>query len=648
MKLGQKSRQNKILQLLLTSDKPVPGKQMANLVGVTARTIKNDLDQMNHSLKNQGAVIVAEYGAGYKLHIHNESDFKSYLSKHLKEQQETSANYTDSDIRVKELIRFLLTVDVHIKLEDLADSMYVSKSTLQNDLKEAKRLLNVYNITVEIKPYHGIKLVGSEKNFRFAISEFLFAHDPGNSMYMNEQLIPIPDNELAAIRAVVMKHTVAHHIELSDVGLNNLVIHIAIAQQRIILRHHLEISPEEIEDIKVSKNFHVAQQIIKELSAELDIEFPPSETAYVAMHLGSTKMLLSSTVDEALKEDIVNPEVYQYTLEIVNTIADKLGLPISGDQELMKGLYLHLKPALNRIRYGMSVRNPMLESIKTRLPLPFQAGILAGMVLKEKIGCEISDNEIGYIALHIGAAIERSKPSAVPKRCIVVCGSGLGSAQLLYLKLRTQFGSRLEIAETMGYYKLKEADFRGIDFVVSTVPVQFEVPVPVIVVDMLLGSLESKRIDSAITGGHQHELPFLREDLTFLQEEFGSREEVISFLCQQLQEKGLAGGNMYDLVLQREQITSTAYGNLAAVPHPLLPQTDATLWVLCTLRKPIQWEGRLVQFVCLLCIAKDGKTGDLSPMYNLLVKLIDEAPLVQQLVECNNYHSVYNILKLNI
>ena len=66
-----------------------------------------------------------------------------------------------------------------------------------------------------------------------------------------------------------------------------------------------------------------------------------------------------------------------------------------------------LKPAINRFRYGMNLRNPMLDSIKANYPVAFEAGVIAGMVLKEEMGLEIHENEIGYLALHIGAAMER-------------------------------------------------------------------------------------------------------------------------------------------------------------------------------------------------------------------------------------------------
>ncbi|MOA03168.1 putative licABCH operon regulator [compost metagenome] len=272
--------------------------------------------------------------------------------------------------------------------------------------------------------------------------------------------------------------------------------------------------------------------------------------------------------------------------------------------------------------------------------------MLASTILNERLGIHVSDNEIGYIALHIGAAIERSRDSASPKRCIIICGSGLGSSQLLYHKLRAHFGFRLTIVETMGLYQLKEKNLQDIDFIITTIPLQMKSNVPVILVDTLLGDAELRKIEQVVSGLiHSAKLPYLQPELLFLHEDFETREEVIRFLCTQMQNRGLVGESFFNSVMQREHLSSTAYGNLIAIPHPLIPETKETVWAICTLRKPIIWDGKTVQFVCLLSIAAGGKTGDLSSMYNLLVKVVSDTVLVQKIVDVNDYASMHHLLQ---
>ncbi|MFB8736184.1 PRD domain-containing protein [Bacillus sp. SL00103] len=92
----------------------------------------------------------------------------------------------------------------------------------------------------------------------------------------------------------------------------------------------------------------------------------------------------------------------------MKAIDQKLQLDLAGDAELI-GLSLHLKPAMTRCKYGMNLRNPDADEIKAGYPLAFEAGIVASRVIEEETGLCGHENEIGYIALHFGAALEREK-----------------------------------------------------------------------------------------------------------------------------------------------------------------------------------------------------------------------------------------------
>ena len=88
----------------------------------------------------------------------------------------------------------------------------------------------------------------------------------------------------------------------------------------------------------------------------------------------------SGAIESMMDEE----ETDRLTQLIMKTIDQKFTLGIGDDKELKIGLGLHLKPALNRCRYGMNIRNPMLDAIKANYPLAFEAGIQAGEVIKRE------------------------------------------------------------------------------------------------------------------------------------------------------------------------------------------------------------------------------------------------------------------------
>lgn len=80
------------------------------------------------------------------------------------------------------IIRRLLIADHFLKLEDLAEELFVSRSTLNNDFKEVKRTLKNYGISIDARPNYGIRLKGDEMRLRFCMSEFIINRSSGEQI----------------------------------------------------------------------------------------------------------------------------------------------------------------------------------------------------------------------------------------------------------------------------------------------------------------------------------------------------------------------------------------------------------------------------------------------------------------------------------
>ncbi|MEC1901377.1 transcriptional regulator LicR [Bacillus atrophaeus] len=634
-------RLREILRLLMAADAPVTSSVIAANLKVTSRTVRNDIKELQDILAQQGAVVHSVRGSGYQLHIQNEQKFRGLLQDVF---QQNKGLPVFPEERISYLMKRLLLTEHYLKLDSLAEELFISKSTLQTDLKEVKKRLLPYDIVLETRPNYGFKLRGDEVRMRYCMAEYIVDERETEIDYLNEKADILPKEEIAAIRSVIMKKVNNVQIPLSNLGLNNLIIHIAIACKRIRTGNYVSLFPEDMENILLQKEYKAAQTIVEELESELSVTFPESETAYIAIHLLGTKRMTQSQNGDTEYTGFIDQETSKLAASIIETVEEELTLGIMHDQELRMGLALHLKPAVNRNRYGMNLRNPMLSAIKENYPLAFEAGIIAGVVIKDKTGIEIHENEIGYLALHFGAAIERRKTESPPKRCIIVCASGAGSAQLLREKLRSHFGKRLDILGTAEYYSLDQISYESVDFVVSTIPIKRELPVPVLKVNTILGGNDFAKIESKLDGEKEPDSRYIKKELVFLHQNFQSKEDVIRFLGQKAVEHGFAEDGIIDSIFEREAISPTCFGNLVAIPHPLIPQTESTFWVVCTLKKPIDWENKRVQFVCLLCVEKENK-ADLQSMYKLLGSILDDPAAVSQLLKSRTYKEFSEIFR---
>lgn len=629
------SRLTMILGELMGAKVPITSEYLASVIKVTSRTIRNDMKDLQAILEKNGADIKSVRGTGYELVVNNNQQFITFINEVFQDTAETSVGRPDSpEERIRYIITRLLLTNKFVKLDHLADEIFVSRSTILNDVKDIKKILSRYGLSLEKKPNYGLRIKGDEVKVRFCMSDYIFNKKRDELDIVNEQLNILTKEEILVIRNVILALIREHHITLSDVGLNNLIIHVAIACKRIREGNHVLLYSDELNEIIGQKEFSVAEKIVKNLSETLMVDFPENEVAYIAIHLLGTKMIEKSPGEQVGK--VIDKKIAQLVSDILAKIDEKLSLGISEDKELLEQMCLHIKPAINRYRYGMNLRNPMIDEIKANYPVAFQAGLIAGKEMKKQLSIDIDENEIGYLALHIGVAMERKQIHHGPKRCLIVCASGVGSARLLYYKLQSTFGPKLDIVDTTEFYKLQQMDLHDIDFIISTVPIQQKMSIPVIHVNTFLGDQDLNKIRSAVSE-QTTTLEYTREELVFLQQALLSKEEVLSYMFLNLKEMGLIDDVFIESVKERESLSSTSFGNFVAIPHPLNPLTDETFWSICTLQKPIEWDDKLVQFVCLLSVEKDS-SGDLQRMYDMLGKVIDDRELVQQLIKAKSYH----------
>lgn len=171
-------------------------------------------------------------------------------------------------------------------------------------------------------------------------------------------------------------------------------------------------------------------------------------------------------------------------------------------------------------------------------------------------------------------------------------------------------------------YGLGQIDFEGIDYIFTTVAISQPVPVPIIEVSTFLGGNDVSRISQALSKSHMNRLVtgLIRPDLVFWKD-YEDKGEVISFLCSEIARHSTLPGDFESLVLAREEVGMTSFGNLVAIAHPIRAVGDENVVALAILENPIDWGGDDVQLVFLLTIGR-GKTKELQGFYRMMSRLI--------------------------
>lgn len=636
-------RQMKILSCLMETKEPITAEWIAKELFVSDRTVRNDIKAIQPECPKLGISIESIRGKGYELRVLNQSLFLNKFKKMVQATNEKAANhFSDQNDRVIYILRELLLEKEPVKIESFEDEMFVSKSTIQNDLKLVRKILLKYNLQLVNRPHHGTLVRGEEYMKRLCLSNYLFNRDQDPSA--NEGSMQLIDQDLfQKIKEIVVRKVNEYKIEISDISLENLAVHIAIACKRIEAGFIIEpLKDHFINEYPFEKI--VAEEIVSEVMDYSGLHFPESETDYIIVHLLGTKLLRTEELTEFSEFD----EAGTIVQCMLGRLQSELNWDFHNDHELIQALTLHIRPAMNRLRYKMNIRNPLLTDIKVKYPSAFEGAVIASKCIEEYLAIEPGENEIAYIALHIAVALERMRSKQKQaKRAIVVCASGVGSSKLLSYRLKRLFEHELEIVDSTNYYKLFEYDLSSIDLIISTIPIKESLGIPIVVVNTFLEDEDVLHIRKNLHPGIQDGVSvYLDPSRVFLQQEFADKESVIHFLCQVLAKQGLVPEDYEQLVLEREKMASTSFGNLVAIPHPITPVTKETFWTVCTLKHPISWGNQMVQFVCLLNVSA-GPTGNLDRMYKALIKVVENKTIVQKIIKSDSVTDMIQFLHEN-
>lgn len=635
-------RQKDILLLLSRKNEVFTSDWIAKKLGVSNRTVRNEIKVLRQLSKEYGFFIESIRGQGYKLKLLNHDLFSEKIERFKNNNNEISGEFSDQNNRVFYMLRRLLLEKGYIKLEDFIDEMFVSLSTIQNDLKIVRKILKKYNLKLTSRPHYGTKIIGEEYMKRLCLSNIMFSQTKEEVIY--RETFQSSNRELfEKIKEILIKKVIQYKIDMSDIALANLATHITIACNRIkkgfLIENKIDLLTEEYQFERM-----VAKEIIQEVEKISGLTFPSAEVDYIIIHLLGTKIMHKQELQSYSEYDEVNKIVNC----MINRLKTKLNWDFTNDGELKKALTLHIRPAINRLKYKMNIRNPMLNDIKNKYPTAFEGAVVASKCIEEHLNMEVNEHEIGYIALHIGVALERMKAEKRKvKRVLIVCASGLGSAKLLYYRLRNLFERELEIVDTINYYNLSSYDLSGIDLILSTIPIKRNLNVPVKVVNTFLEEKDIQSIQAFIDYNLNEINEYIDASRIFLQKEFQDKESVIKFLCSELYNQQLVPKEYVDLVLDREERAPTSFGNLVAVPHPMTPVTNNTFWAICTLKRPIQWHDKQrVQVVFLLNIKKDAQ-GELEGMFKKLIHIIESKAIIENVINAKSPKEVLEILKLH-
>ena len=573
-----------IIEILKNSHDPVSSLALSEEIGCSTKTIQSEIKDINKNGKD--GKIISIRGIGYK--IEGSFDDIAIPSQYL-------GNVDRIDYIIKNLINLTTKPENTVKLEELADSMYISVSTVKNDLKEVKSILKKYNISVVSKHKQGIAIQASEDDITSFILDICSKKD--NELHLKDFLSEKVSNNIFNLKNIILNMLGREHLVLSDTEFKNLC---------------------SIIFIKLSRSNQDESEFIQ---------------AYIEDYIIQRELIMN---DDKNKEKIIRAiKKFCKNLKIATSI------DLSQDEIFETCLYNHINSIYKKMNLGINQYGVLPIDIRIKYPYAYELGKIAKKTIEEELGLKLDDEEISNIAVHVGGAIERSEHNQKKKvfKVIIVCVSGIGTSMLVKNKLEYLFEGKIEIVKIIPAYLIDYINVMEVDFIISTVDIKCE-RVPVITVSPLLNDNEVKIIEKFMKTGKMYKEVETRDlfdrNLFFTDLDFNTKEEVIEYMGSQLVNQGVIDDDMKKSFFDREKIATTEIGHMVALPHGANGKILKNKIAVGILKNPIHWTLDDVRLVLILAIDKD-EIFDYEKLFSTIYKQVGSVSKVIGICENKSY-----------
>lgn len=579
-----------LLNLFSNLDAPVSLQVFTDQFHLSLRSIQTDIAEIKETIKEHGLYIENNKNC-ICMSITNQETANIFMNSIIQDYN-LNQFFEDQSSRISYIISKLLDSNDYLKSADLADEMYISRSQISNDIKLAKNMLSSYHLTLISKPYYGIKIIGKENDIRnYIIQEKLKI----KNLVCDEITHSFNSHEhIDDINNIIIKILTHSHYIISDIALQNLILHIVTAVNRIKSGHlihmdSLNISPVYAHVIEISKN------ILEKCADIYNFEFNDDEIFFLALNLYGKR--------EFDKQEFITDEINNLVFLGLYKIKEIFGLDFTSNLNLRISLGLHILPLLTRINTNMQLRNIMAFNIKQKYTLAYDlASTFTNTIIPSDK--KILDDEIAYVALHFVNYIDENSPQK-KKRMLIISSLRRSETILLQNNILRNFPSIKEV-KIIPKNSLSTTNVNNYNVICTTENDIFINNNKIQKISYFFNDTDIKKIELLLDGfnGPKDILDCFSEDL-FYYGDAPSKNAVIKRLYEMAYKQGLADEKLYHSIMNHENVTSTYFGNYLAIPHPEIFLSETSFISVAILPKPILWDDEYVDIVFLVSIQKN-------------------------------------------
>ncbi|MDF7639496.1 PTS sugar transporter subunit IIA [Lactobacillus sp. ESL0791] len=451
-----KDRQLYILNSLI-EDEPLKIKELSHSLGVSSRTVRNDLKEINFKLEQLSISRVDNCRGNLSLSL--TSIEKNKLLEYLKT---TDSNLISPKNRQLEIILDFLKYPKKIKIFEEQKRLEISKSTMDKDMKQIREYLSKYSLNLSTQ--QGAEVIGAEKNIRIMMQQLMVAN-VDISEFTDKTVINKSDSyklivDFFGLNVFSQSRKIAYKLiaggKYEGVSAREIQVSLLLAIWVSRISNKKYISESESSYVETQEN--KVSSLIDDLTVRLHICAPVAEKKYLAYSLKSFLGKNHENIFTWSQSQVLS-------VKLINFMTDKENISYKDSEKFFEQLNSHITDFLQRQKDHIHIYNPLTNLLKSNYSSTFND--ISEFFKTNYPHDEVSDEEKAYIVVYFVTYAEQVSKNESTYRIAVLCNYGEATGQLLATNIARNLN--VEIVAILGLQNINTLNKLNIDFVVKTI-----------------------------------------------------------------------------------------------------------------------------------------------------------------------------------
>ncbi|WBX81488.1 PTS sugar transporter subunit IIA [Virgibacillus salarius] len=637
----RKDKKELLIEYLQEKNDWVQTKELTELLNISPRTLRNYISLFNHPSSD---VHIESSHLGYRFVGFRKNDMP-----HEKKSEASRSVIQTPSQRMYYMLQQLVLLPEGIDLFEISDYLHISMPTVERDMQSCRSFLKNFDLQL-CRKKDQLSLSGLERNKRKLMSAIYFK-EYNTTFYNIIDLEEVYDYDLHAFRDRLLQILNNHGLDINEYTIGNIIYHIVISIERIKDEQYIQKFSYEFEQPLIPAE--VLTEVKHLIEDYFHVFISNAEMNYLQSLLASkTTINLKDERSTNLFNSFINEKYIHLVQKIIEKVNDSYLVDLA-DEEFQAKFALHIKNMAVRAASGFSSKNPLTQTIKTSSPLIYDLAVFISNIITEEEHVKLPEDEITYIALHVGSCLELKQHTMTKIQAILITPGYYDIHKDIQKKIRKHVGNQItfkQVITQMDYQLSMNADM-----IITTMPTTASGNTPTLTIspfvsdyDLIKIRDEIERLKAAKARARmkQQLLSLFDERLFVRGKSFANETETINYLGKKMIDHGLVPKNYLGDVLKGEKMSSTAFNQIVAVPHSMKMDALQTTIAILIPKQPIHWgESDNVRIVSLIAMSqKERKIY--REIYDEYIKVLTNPANVSQLATSTNFQEFIDQLSI--